>query len=428
MTTSMTRTLAALAALALAPAFVAAQGNASSAAAGMGGNYTAMARNFNAAAWNPANLGLDGNSRFSLALSPQFGGGTGPVTFADLAEYEGVVVPTAVRNGWLQKIADNDGQHLGGDIDVTPLALSIGPVALSATTSVRANGSMPGAVAELLLFGNAGRTGSPADYTFGDLAIDANATTTIAAAYGRKLASVPLLGDFAVGVTGKYIMGHGMASMRDNGSTVTSDPLEVNLDAPMVLTDTGSYTNGSGLGLDIGAAWVVGDFRAGAVVHDIINTFAWDTDNLYYMPVRATFDENDSDSDIEEILPLSAAPAALREELTARVNDTKVQPTLSLGGAYTGLPFLTLAADVRQRFGDGIELGPKTQVGAGAELRIIPFVPLRAGLTALTGGMRYSAGIGFEFGVVNLQASASVLNADGRNDTAGGFTLSFGGR
>lgn len=426
----MTRTLAALVAAActLTPVVATAQGNASSAAAGMGGNYTAIARNFNAAAWNPANLGLDGNSRFSLALSPQFGGGTGPVTFADLAEYEGVVVPTSVRNAWLQEIADNGGQHLGGDVDVTPLAISIGPVAFSATTSLRGNGSMPAAVAELLLFGNAGRTGLPADYELNDLAIDANATTTFAAAYGRKLASVPLLGDFAVGVTGKYIVGHGMASMRDNGSTVTSAPLAVNLNAPMVLTDTSTYTNGSGLGLDIGAAWVVGDFRAGAVLQNIINTFAWDTDNLYYMPVRATFDETNSDSDIEEILPLSSAPADLREQLTARVNDSKVQPALALGGAYTGFRFLTLAADVRQRFGDGVELGPRTQIGAGAELRVIPFVPLRAGVTSLIDGMRYSAGIGFEFGVVNLQASASLLNADGRSDTAGGFTVSFGGR
>lgn len=67
-------------------------------------------------------------------------------------------------------------------------------------------------------------------------------------------------------------------------------------------------------------------------------------------------------------------------------------------------------------------------MGLGAELRFIPFVPLRAGVTALSGGMRYSGGLGFEFGVVNLQASASLLSAEGRNDTAAGFTLSFGGR
>lgn len=405
-----------------------AQGNASSAAAGMGGNYTAVARNFNAAAWNPANLGLPGNSRFSIALSPQVGMGTGPVTLADFKEYEGRIVPAAIRRSWLQKIADNGGQHLGGEIDLTPIALSFGPVALSTTTSLRANGSIPRAMAELLFFGNAGRTGSPADYEFSDLEFDANATTTVAAAYGRKLASVPLLGDFAVGVTGKYIVGHGMASMRDNGSTVTSVPVQVNLDAPMVLTDTGSYSNGSGLGLDVGAAWSVGNFRAGAVVQNLINTFAWKTDNLYYVPVRATFDGNVSNAVVDGILPISTAPADLRERLTARVNDAKVKPTLALGGAYTGFRSLTLTADIRQRFGDGLELGPRTQIGAGAELRVIPFVPIRAGITGLTGGMRYSAGLGLEFGVVNFQASASLLNTDGRNDTAGGFTVSFGGR
>lgn len=67
-------------------------------------------------------------------------------------------------------------------------------------------------------------------------------------------------------------------------------------------------------------------------------------------------------------------------------------------------------------------------MGVGAQLNLIPFVPLRAGVTTLGNGMRYSGGLGFEFGVVNLQASASLLEVNGRSDTAGGFTLSFGGR
>jgi hypothetical protein len=416
-------------AFALLPAALGAQGNASSAASGMGGNYTAVARNFNAVAWNPANLGLAGNSRFSLAIvSPQLGLGTGPVTLADLNEYGGEVVPVAVRNQWLQKIIDNDGQDLGGELDVTPLAVSVGRIGLSATTSVRTNGAMPAGVAELLFFGNAGRTGSPQDHAFSDLAFDGNATTTVAAAFGQRIARVPFLGQFSVGVTGKYIIGHGMASMRDNGSTLTSDPVEVNLDAPMVLTDTSTANNGRGFGLDLGAAWVVGDFKVGANLMNVINTFQWDTDRLYYLPVRATFDADDSDADIDEILPLSAAPADLREELRARIDQTTPQPTLALGGAYTGFSRLTLAADIRQRFGDGLDLGAKTHVGVGAELRLIPAVPLRAGVTSLTGGMRYSGGIGLEFGVFNLQLSASMMQADGRSDTGGGFTVSFGGR
>lgn len=420
----------ALLAIAALPSLALGQGNASAAAAGMGGNYTAVARNFNAVAWNPANLGMSGNSIFSIALAPQFALGTGPLTFADLNEYGGVVVPSTVREAWLQKIIDAGGQKLGGDIALTPLALSIGNFALSATSTVRADGAIPSAVAELLLFGNAGRTGTAQDYVATDLALDANATSTIAAAFGMKLGVVPV-GDFAIGVTAKYMVGHALASMRDNGSTITSNPLSVNLDAPMVLTDTASSAfmdNGSGVGLDIGASWRVGNLQASAVVKNIVNTFEWKTDQLYYMPVLATFDQAGSSSFSDSLLPLSSAPAALRAQLEDRVKAATPQPTLVLGGAYTGFRRLTIAADLRTRFGDGLDLGPQTEVGVGAELRLIPFIPLRAGVTALTGGMRFSGGIGLEFGIVNLQAAASLLNVDGRNDTTAGFTLSFGGR
>ena len=412
----------------LAPALAQSQGNASAAATAMGGNYTAVARNFNAVAWNPANLGLPGNSRFSIAVSPQLGLGTGPITLQDVNDYAGIIVPQAVREAWLQKVIDNGGQNLGGDINLTPLALSIGRFALSATTTVRADGDLPPAMAELLLFGNAGRTGVPQDYTLSDLALDANATTTFGLAYGRRVPLVPI-GDLAIGVTGKYMLGHGAASMRDDGSTITSNPLRVVIDAPVVLTDTAeTMNNGTGFGFDVGATWQVGNLRASAVVHDIVNTFAWKTDNLYYLPVRATFDQDSSTSAVEDILPLSSAPQALQDDLRKRIEQSKVNPMLALGVAWTGFKRVTLAADLRQRFGEGIELGPKTQIGLGAELRLIPFIPLRAGITTLGDGMRYSGGFGLEFGFFNLQAAALLMAAEGRNDTGFGLTMSFGGR
>lgn len=419
--------LAALA-LALAPAIASAQqGNASAAASALGGNYTALARNFNAIAWNPANLGLSGNSGFSLAISPQLGIGTGPVTFKDLKQFEGAIVPDTVRERWLDEIQANGGQKLNGDLDITPLALSFGNLALGATTTVRSEGVMPTAMMELYFFGNAGRSGAPSSYTLEELKVDANVTTTFSAAYGRKVGLIPV-GDFSVGVTGKYVIGHQMASMRDNGSTISSNPVAVHLNAPMVLTDTASLNNGSGFGLDVGAAWSFGPFRAGAVVHNIVNTFAWKTDNLYYMPFQATFDENGRDTEVDGTLPIDSAPPALRQALVSRLEDARFKPTVSIGGAFTGLPFLTLAADVRQRLGDGLELGSKTHAGVGAELRLIPFLPLRAGLASVTDGMRYSAGAGLELGFINLQASAQLIDAAGRNDTALGVTLSFGGR
>lgn len=423
--------LAALAALAvslLGPAAAHAQtGNASAAATAMGGNYTAVARNFNAAAWNPANLALDGNSRFSIALSPQFGMGSGPITLADLNEYEGIVVPQAVREQWLRRVIDNGGQDLDADANVTPIAMSIGNFGISATTTLRANGAIPAAFAELILFGNAGRTGTPQDYTLADLAVDANATSTIALAYGRKVPLVPL-GELALGVTGKYVMGHHAGSLRDNGSTVTSNPVAVNVNAPLVVTDTAEFINGTGFGMDVGATWKLGHLTTAAVVHDLFSTFAWDTDNLYYLPVEATFEQGQNSEVSDSLMPLSSAPVALQQELRARITDSKPTPTLALGVAWTGFRRLTLAADLRQRFGDGLELGPSTRIGLGAELRLIPFVPLRAGVSTLGEGMRFSGGLGFEFGVVNFQVAGTMTSASGRNDTGAGFTLSFGGR
>ena len=426
MTTASLRLLGATALLALATT-AQAQGNASAAATGMAGNYTALARNFNAAAWNPANLGLDGNSRFSLALSPQLLVGSGPITLADLKDYEGVVVPASVREAWLAKVSENGGQDLDGELHITPLALSIGHVALSATTTVRANGALPTAMAELLLFGNAGRTGTPQDYTLPDLRLDGNATTTIALAYGRRLGFVPV-GDFAIGVTGKYLLGHAAGSMIDNGSAIASNPVSLGINAPFVVTDTAEMVNGTGFGMDIGASWQVGSLRTSAVLHDAFSTFAWKTDNLYYMPVQATFTQSTSTQLVDSLVPLSQAPLALQDELRARIENATPTPTLALGVAWTGIRRLTLAADLRQRFGDGLDLGPDTQVGVGAELRLIPFIPLRAGVTTLGTGMRYAGGLGLEFGVVNLQAAVQVLQADGRNDTGFGLTLSFGGR
>ena len=224
------------------------------------------------------------------------------------------------------------------------------------------------------------------------------------------------------------MLGHAAASLRDNGSTITSNPLMIDINAPLVVTDTAEYINGTGFGLDVGATWQLGNLRTSAVVHDIFSTFAWKTDNLYYMPVQATFDQNGSSEMVDSLVPLSSAPVGLQDELRARIEDSQVTPTLALGVAWTGFRRITLAADLRQRFGEGIELGPDTQIGLGAELRLIPFIPLRAGVTTLGDGMRYSGGFGLEFGVFNLQAAGMIMAAEGRNDTGFGLTMSFGGR
>jgi len=125
------RTLSASTALALIAGTAGAQmPSASAAAFGMAGNYSAAARGYDALAWNPAGLGLDGGPAFSLNLLS--GGGTtglDPVKFNDIADYGGKIIPANVKEQWLQKIGS--GSERGSvDGSLSILALSIGRIGI----------------------------------------------------------------------------------------------------------------------------------------------------------------------------------------------------------------------------------------------------------------------------------------------------------
>ena len=65
--------------------------NASPAATGLSGAFTARARGYDAIAWNPANLGLRDNPRFSFSLLAISGS-------SGLAARSGVGVPSTMRS------------------------------------------------------------------------------------------------------------------------------------------------------------------------------------------------------------------------------------------------------------------------------------------------------------------------------------------
>src|SRR5919206_5228981 len=110
---SMTRLSRAAAIIALACAAhpAAAQlPSASAVALGTGDNYTALARGYNAVAWNPAGLAMPGNPGFSLTILPVRGsGGLSPITLSDVADFSGTTIPDDVKASWLERIAAAGG-------------------------------------------------------------------------------------------------------------------------------------------------------------------------------------------------------------------------------------------------------------------------------------------------------------------------------
>lgn len=379
--------------------------NASTAATALGGAFTARAQGYNAVYWNPANLGMPGNQGFSFTLLPIDGqAGIKPIDFNKLAPYSGINIPKEVREQWMVEVENEGGQKGSFGAGVTPMGLSIGNLALQVSTKVESDMNLaPGAV-EAMFFGNAGRYDTLRTLNFTGSSFQTAVVTTGAVSYGMALPIVPLA-DFAVGVTAKYIIGNALILGQDAGSSLGSNDITVNF--PAILPDTASLKSGkagTGLGFDLGAAWKVPGFRFGVSVQNVVNTFKWDTTKFVTRSAIGLMNTDTSTFATDSVdKPYNTAPAALREKIAGLT----YKPVIAAGVSFDWLPRITVSADVRQQLGDGLAVGPKSLLGAGAELRLIPFIPLRAGVQMMSGGFGVSGGLGihllgFEAGIAGF--------------------------
>ena len=401
--------------------------SASPAALGMGDNYTAVARGFGAVAWNPANLGLTGNPRFSLAILGMRGSSDlGPVTGSDVARYQGIQLPNEVRNAWMQRIESEGGEQGQIGAGLTYLGLSRGHFALQLSSAVSGDANLAPDAMELILYGNAGRTGTPRALRLDGARVTGAMTTTAAIAYARPIDLG--IGRFSIGATAKYIVGNALVHGEDGGSYLTANASEVNIRFPLILSDTGSGSStanhGRGVGIDLGGAWQSGPLTTGLALQNIVNTFNWDASGFFYKPINIYNGADTSYSQSGIALPLDSAPPGVRDWLTRQ----RFKPALAAGVAFQATPLILLTADVRHELGDGMRIAERTHTGIGAELRIIPFVPLRVGASTLLGGYALAAGTGIEIGPVNLTVSGQDRHTRHGRAPAVALGLTFGAR
>ncbi|MDB4913132.1 MAG: hypothetical protein JWM95_776 [Gemmatimonadetes bacterium] len=393
--------------------------DASAAGFGMAGNYTAVARGFDAPAFNPANLGLSQNPAFSLSLLA-FGINTGidPVKLGDVKPFGGKVVPAATKEAWLQQIGT--GRERGGaDAGLSILALSIRNIGLQVGLVGTGEVNLNQDAAEAILFGNAGRTGSARAFSFSNSSASGSAFGVGAVSLAIPISGVEQGQHLSFGVTGKYIVGLVAGRAMDNGSSVTPD--NINVQFPVVYTDSlhvGSA--GSGVGVDLGLAWGDQKTTFSVAAKNVLNTFAWSTDAFKSRPGGFTFDGTNSKSTFVEA-PYSAAPASMR----AALEDEKFKPEIAAGIAHKTGEFL-LSADAGQRIGDGIALGPKMHVGVGAEFTGIPLLALRGGVAAITQGYQAAAGLGLHLGWFELGAGVMTRSRNNNGQEVGAMVSLVG--
>jgi len=403
--------------------------SASSAMMGTGGNYTALARGFGAVGINPAGLAMPGSPDFSLTF-PSIRGRTGlnPISFSDLKDYEDTLIPASVKEGWLQDIAGEGSQTGFGGAEVTSMGLSIGRIGLQLSSVALVQTDLNEDAAELLLFGNGGRTGVPRDLNLAGSSMEGFAVSTLGVGFAFPLNFRPMGYDdeaFAIGATLKYSLGHFLMLARDMGSLLQSDPIALDVTFPVAHTATEDYgvDGGSGFGMDLGVMWEGGGWAMGASVQNVFNTFEWSPDALVYRPGEAFFDGSDEDGTDFDEQPFSNAPSSMQSEVEKMTFD----PLISLGMAYEASDIVTLTADVRHQLGEGIILSPETHAGAGVELHPVGPIFLRGGGAWVTDGYRFGGGAGLALGPVHLSGAALWQGGDAGEATYAMLTLSFGG-
>ena len=397
----------------------------STAVLGTANNYTALARGFTAIAVNPAGLGMPGNPGFSLTLLPvQAQAGLNAISLVDIAAFDGIKIPVATKEEWLQSVIDERALTARGGLAVTELALSVGPIGLQISSVAQMDASLGPDAVELALFGNAGRTGTTRDMTLAGTSADAWAATTVAVALGIPLPPPASQGgSLAVGATLKYTVGHGVLAAHDDGSRITTNPIGIDLALPSIAPDSSFNANsGSGVGLDVGVAWEGSIWTLTAAIQNLFHTFQWDLEGFAYRPGTVLLEADTTATDFDAV-PAANAPGALRNEVLAQSFGT----ALNLGAAYRRTDRLVLTADLRIGGGDTLVQGVGSHIGVGAELRLLPFLPLRGGLSRVSGGaVHFAGGLGLELGPVHFSAAYLTEKNSAGEFRAASFALSFG--
>ena len=405
--------------------------SASATALGLADNFSALARGFNAVAWNPATLAMPGNPGFSIGILPIRGtAGIGPITLADVAGYESRFLDDAVKQEWLDRIIANGGEQGSASGDVTYLGMSMGPIGFQLSTASHVVANLSPDAAELVLFGNAERAAGEA-FELGNSSVQGMVTSTAAISFAQSLPVrflVPVVDQHvSVGVTVKYTVGNALVMGRNVGSTISGTEGDIDVAFPVIQSDsvasTSSLDRGRGIGVDVGAAWRGGPLSLSASVRNLYNDFAWDTASFVYRPGRVQFDGTSGDAQFD-MEAYTNAP----EELKSAVRSFTYARQLVVGGAWQVSRRMLVSADVRQHVGEGLTVGARSHVGLAAEIRPFMFLPLRAGYARITEGHQIGAGAGLELGPMNLSASVGRRSSPfGTNDMIA-FGLTFGDR
>ncbi len=368
-------------------------------AIGMGGAYTALARGFEAPAWNPANLGLSDGEKLTMNF---FGTGAAvknnSLSLSDYNRYSGKLLTEEDEDELINSIPAN-GMAIDFGIEASALNISLGNFALTQRVYGLSSLTVDKDPLKLMLLGNAVLREVHVTDTQGE----SFAIADMAASYGQAIRRWQG-GELCLGASVHYLRGLAYGKVVETQGGVS-------------LTDTGfagaglmrirTSLGGSGYSMDIGAAVRFEDtWFFSAAWKNMAGKIKWNRDNEEYLtwfvmqPITAEdfFLDGQSDSLVISDDTSYATPGFA----------SRPAPALSFGLArkYRNLSW---SLDWQQALFDepGININPR--VAGGIEYIHWLFLPLRSGMAFGGGqGTVYSVGFGlysgpyhFDLGVAN---------------------------
>jgi hypothetical protein len=416
----------ALLALCVLPAAAAAQvPTATPRALAMGNAYSALARGFEAIAWNPALLASTHGYGVTVGL-PAGSAEVGNNAFSidDILTYRDKDLSDADKQYLLDRVVNDDSTlQARGNFGVHSLGFSIGSFAVSLSSSGYVQAQASRDAVEFALNGNGAFAGTGNFFDLAGSGGRAWAATTLAGSYARFFPTP--MGRLNVGVTAKRVWGNFLGLARDDGSQVGTDT--VNATGQVIYTDypQGDFSGigdifgksaGTGFGVDLGGALELDDRLTVSLA--LINAFgsmSWKEDRLRYerasytvaLDANGTVRDTTSDSSLVGAeIDTDAQAVALRDSLL----QTEGFARLLRGGVAYRVAGFTLGGDVQMRLSTGVDRQPDFMVGGGAEYVVLGFLPLRAGIRTDFGDVTaFSGGTGLRLGPFALDLSAAAI-------------------
>ena len=394
---------------------------------GMGNASLASARGQESLFLNPANLGLSGTPRWSVALPQLVAGGTvlglGAGDLNDLRDYQDL--PDDRAREILDGIPEGTGVEY--DAKLRLLTVQTGRLAFGVSYNSVGSHSLDRDIVDLALNGYQRGQVYTADNTFGSRATYLDA----AVGYGRRFGMV------SVGAAAHYYHG------RDLVASGVVDVDTVGLPSPDIfVTYSGVRADaGRGFGLDLGAAvQPVPNLTLSASVANLAKSMEWDEDllarsitlngneieNSDFRELRTEYRESGEEYDAF-VAGLDAEQRAAVQSLAASLSDRTELPTTLRAGAAYSLPATgtELAASFTDELSDSRISGLWSRsLSAGVEQKLA-FLRLRAGIsTNLDKASLLSAGLSLgplDLAVARLDNGPGLGGADRE-----GWVASFG--